>query len=152
MNDLELVVGKCELNKEGEVAFVKKAFEISERDGHLVWRRRDKDGAFQRVPADPHRARAQFAGETMLAANAREESLVHLAEQPNRHGKPVADALDAVLHCEHVVLHLLRVFGLVAWRALAGLLRNTFGFSGRLELLDVGLGPFDPGAEHRFQS
>src|SRR5713101_5772719 len=143
MDDLELVVGQGKLDKQWEVPLVEEAFEVAERGAHLVGWRRDEYRVFERAPADPHRTRAQLAGETVLAANAGEEPFVHLAEQPNRHGEAFAYAPDAVLHRTHVVLYLLRVFGLLRRRVLAGLEAK--------ELLDIGLGPFDPGTEHRLE-
>ncbi|MEZ5202963.1 MAG: hypothetical protein R2701_00840 [Acidimicrobiales bacterium] len=68
---------------------------------------------------------------------------MHLPEQPDRDGEPVTHAGESVLHSEDVVADLRGVVGVARRGELAGLEPQ--------ELADVGLGAFDPRAEHGFE-
>src|ERR1035441_1727534 len=79
----------------------------------------------------------------MLAANAREENLVHFAEEPDRNGKSIVYAEKPMLHGVDVVLDLSGIVCVIRVRRLAGFETE--------ELPDVGLRTFDARAEHRLE-
>jgi hypothetical protein len=76
----------------------------------------------------------------MLAANAREENLVHFAEEPDRNGKSIVYAEKPMLHGVDVVLDLSGIVCVIRVRGLAGFETE--------ELPYVGLRTFNAGAEH----
>jgi hypothetical protein len=79
----------------------------------------------------------------MLTANAREENLVHFAEEPDGNGKSRVHAEKPLLHGVDVVLDLSGIVCVIRVRRLAGFETE--------ELPDVGLRTFNSGAEHRLE-
>ncbi|HUG83062.1 MAG TPA: hypothetical protein VMM13_00780 [Euzebya sp.] len=143
MDDLELVVGKCQLDQQRQLAFVEVALEVTERGGHLWGRWGDEDGVVECVAADPDRTGAQLTGSAVLTAHATEQQLVHLAHQTNGHREAASHPAQAVLHRKDVVPHLSGIIGLVSRWLLACLEPQ--------QPLDVGLGSLDARAQHGFQ-
>jgi hypothetical protein len=122
---------------------VKEAFEVVKRDAHFVGGRRDEDGVVQGGTSDPHRALAEFP-RPVLAPDVAEKPSVHLSEEADGHRKAVADPGEAVLHCGHVILDLVRVFDFVGPDLLPGFEQQ--------QLADVGFRSFDAGTEGRFEA
>lgn len=144
MDRLELVVGDGELHEQREVGLVEELLQIAQRALHLAGGWRHEDGIVQGAASDPHRALAQLPRQAVLAPHAVEQTFLHPPEQPDRDGEPVADAGEAVLHREDVVVDLGRVIDGITRGKLPGLEEQ--------KLAHVGLRALDPGAEHRFEA
>jgi hypothetical protein len=137
-------VGQRQLDEEWMVVLVEKSLEIVQCDPHLVLWWRYEDRVVECGSPNPDKALAQVTRTPMLAANAREENLVHFAKEPDRNGKSIVHAEEPMLHGVDVVLDLSGIVCFIRVRRLTGFETE--------ELPDIGLRTFNARAEHRLEA